>query len=557
MIPEPTSTPVVYAPYPTWPKVVAAFVAGAVLSAFCIVQVAPPPTDGKAQLTAGAGPEYVVVGEDGSVVEEGVAADAVAGDAAAAAGGTRSTVKGAAATAGSVRRTVTGKGPTGGAAGTAGTEGSQGRQQGGSGAGGTTTGGGAGGSGGTSTGGGAGDGTLECKAGRNGGVTDDGVTATEIKIAATVVRDGPGESLLGSSEIGMKAVVNKVNAAGGICGRRLTLTLVNDSWDAAAGRDTIKRFIDEKQFALPVVPSSEGLSEAIRTNLIKDAGIPVVGANGLRIDQYSDPTTYPVGAATVSIMRAMVRRAYDEGARTFGIVWDQKYKFGQEGADAFKSYVRSLDGASIKADQPLEPTDLAYGTPAQAFNRDCENTEQSSGCDLVVLLLVPDVALKWKSSNQGRFAGRGEKTYGAQTLFTDDFAKKCAGWCAGMSVWTGYNPAIPPLDSKPGVGAYVNDVRALSPSVDFRNQFLQGAYLGMQVFVDAVKACSPRLTRACVNSRLDATPFETDLASTLQWAPGKHHANKKAQAFRIDAAGGSFNNWQYEDPPGFVQDPSL
>jgi ABC-type branched-subunit amino acid transport system substrate-binding protein len=554
MMPDPRPVPIVYPTYPTWPKVVAAFVAGALISAFCIIQIAPAEDDDEAQLTAGTG-SGLALADEGAVLDEGLGEAGADGSAAAGSTGSRTVTKGAAAVAGSTRRTVSGT-STGATGGTAGTGATAGREQGGSGAGGTTTGGDAATGTGTATGGTTDGGALECKAGRNGGVTDVGVTATDIKIAATVVRDGPGASLLSSSEIGMKAVVNKVNAAGGICGRRLTMTLVNDSWDAAAGRDTIKRFIDEKQFALPVVPSSEGLSEAIKTGLIKDAGIPVVGANGLRIDQYSDPTTFPVGAATVSIMRAMVRRAYDEGARTFGIVWDQKYKFGQEGADAFKSYVRSLDGASVKADQPLEPSDPAYGTPALAFNRDCANTEQSSGCDLVVLLLVPDVALKWKSANQGRFAGRGAKTYGAQTLFTDDFANKCAGWCHGMAVWTGYNPALPPLDSKAGVSAYVNDVRALSSSVDYRNQFLQGAYLGMQVFVDAVKACSPKLTRACVNERLDSVPFETDLASTLQWAPGKHHANKKAQAFRIDAAGGSFNNWQYEEK-GFIQDPQL
>ena len=537
--------------YPAWPKVVAAFVAGAVFSAFCIVQIAPADRQ-DSSLAAGTATD-VYVTDDGAVVDDAapvVAEDAAAADATGPAGGTTKTVvKGKAGTTGT-RRTATDTG----AAGAAGTEGAAGRQAGGSGAGGSTTGGGT--DTGGQTGGPSGGGAVECAAGKNGGATDVGVTATEIKLAATVVRDGPGASLLSSSEIGMKAVQNKINAAGGICGRRLTLTLVNDSWDAAVGRDTIKRFIDEKTFALPVVPSSEGLSEAIKTGLIKDAGIPVVGANGLRIDQYSDPTTFPVGAATVSIMRAMARQAYDAGARTFGIVWDEKYKFGQEGADAFKAFVRTLPGASIKGDQSLDPTSAGYGTPAQEFNRACENTESSSGCDLVVLLLVPEVALKWKSANQGRFAGRGTKTYGAQTLFTDAYANNCAGWCNGMSVWTGYNPAIPPLDSSAGVGAYVNDVRALSPSVDYRNQFLQGAYLGMQVFVDAVKACSPMLTRACVNTRLDSVAFETDLASKLEWAPGKHHANKKAQRFTIDAAGGSFNSWQHETQ-GFIQDPNL
>lgn len=535
--------------YPVWPKVVAAFVAGALVSAMCIVQIAPRDAGVGAMVAAG-GASYVT--DDGVVVDE--LGEPVSDSAAVetytdAEGRTMTRVvggKGAAAPGAKTTKPGTAAPGTPGSGGTAG-------RQGGTAGGGASTGGGSTGGGSGSGNTGTSSGPVECKAGRNGGVTDTGVTATEIKIAATVVKEGPGKTLLESSETGMRAVINKVNAAGGICGRRLSLTTVNDNWDPSRGRDYIKRFIDDGMFALPVVPSSEGLSEAVRSGLIESSGIPVVGTNGLRIDQYSDPFVFPVGSATVSIMRAMAKYAYDvKGARTFGIVWDNKYKFGKEGADAFKTYVNSLPGASIKIDQPVDPGAQSLGTEAQRFNTACGNAE----CDMVVLLLVPDTAGKWKTANPGTNAGRGKLTYGAQTLFTEDFGVACGLWCNGMVVWTGYNPPIPPLDSKPGVGTYVNDVRALSPSIDYKNQFLQGAYLGMQVFVDAVTACSPTLTRACVTSRLEATDFPTDLASTLSWRPGKHHANKAAQAFSIDATGGSFNGWRFEQT-GFVQDPEL
>lgn len=545
--------------YPVWPKVVAAFVAGALVSAFSVIQIAPREGQRSAALSASGGS---FVTDDGVVVDD-AGVPLTAEEAAAAgfetvtdasgktvrrvAGGTAGAAAGSPTSGGAPKGSAPGAPASGGTGGTAGREA-------GSAAGGATTGGGATGGGGAGTSGGGGSaGPIECKAGRNGGVTDTGVTATQIKIAATVVKDGPGKSLLESSETGMRAVVNKVNAAGGICGRRLALTTVNDGWDPSRGRDFIKRFIDDGNFALPVVPSSEGLSEAIRSGLIKDSGIPVVGTNGLRIDQYNDPFVFPVGSATVSIMRAMAKYAYEtKGARNFGIVWDNKYKFGKEGADAFKEYVNSLPGASVKADQPLDPMALSFGTEAQSFNTACG----ASGCDMVVLLLVPDTAGKWKSANPGTGAGRGRLTYGAQTLFTDAFASSCAAWCSGMVVWTGYNPPIPPLDSKAGVSTFVNDVQAISPSIDYRNQFLQGAYLGMQVFVDAATACSPNLTRACVNARLESTDFATDLSSTLSWRPGRHHANKAAQAFSIDATGGSFNGWRFEQT-GFVQDPKL
>ena len=531
----------------TWPKVVAAFLAGAVFATFCAIRITPRDADGQRVSSTGgmAAGDEIFVEEGAGESLDGAAATASAGSS----GGSRVVRSGGGGTTGGTRRSGTGA---------EGAEGTAGRTGGSSGSGSAVGGGASGTSGGSGAGGAGGaTGPAECAAGKNGGATDKGVTATQIKLAATVVKDGAGKSLLESSEIGMRAVINKVNAEGGICGRRLALTTVNDSWDAARGQEYIRRFIDEGYFALPVVPSSEGLSEAIKGNLIAEAGIPVVGANGLRVDQYSDDWVFPVGTATVSIMRAMVDHAYKQGKRNFGIVWDEKYKFGQEGAEAFRKYVTSLPDATVKADQKLNPDVQGYGTEAQNFNRACGNSGETSGCDLVVLLLVPSTALNWKAANPGAVAGRGAVTYGAQTLFTDDFARQCGSWCSGMAVWTGYNPPIPPVDSKPGVAQYVNDVKAISPSVDTRNQFLQGAYLGMQVFVQAVKDCSPVLTRACIREKLDATDFSTDLASSLSWRPKDHYANKYAQPFAIDATGGTFNGWKYLQDVGFVRDPKL
>ena len=74
-----------------------------------------------------------------------------------------------------------------------------------------------------------------CAAGRNGGATDKGVTATEIKLATTVVRSGVGAAFLGDVQFAMEAVRNKVNRAGGICGRQLSIKYVDDGWRADLG----------------------------------------------------------------------------------------------------------------------------------------------------------------------------------------------------------------------------------------------------------------------------------------------------------------------------------
>lgn len=400
-------------------------------------------------------------------------------------------------------------------------------------------------------------GQLECKAGRNGESTDVGVTGNKIHLASTNVRSGVGSSFLGQSHTGMEAVVTKVNAAGGVCGRLLELRLVDDGWDANRGRQFIENFVKEGYFALPVVPSSEGLTAAIEAGVIGKAGIPVIGTDGMLKEQYQDPWVWPVATATVSTMRAMAKHAHDKGARTFGIVYDNQYRFGVEGARAFKKYVESLPGAKLSAYVGIPPLRPSYGGDVKTFNDACEQGG-AVGCHFVAMLLEPSTAESWIGSQPGAAddkKGFGTKlTGGAQPLFNDRFARNCGAPCSGMLVWTGYNPPVGPLKDLPDVAEYVRDVRSLDAGADITNQFLEGAYLGMRVFVEALKRVGPNLKRSAVQEVMNSMTYENDIATSLRWTESNRFANQGAQAFEIVTAEGSFAGFRAAGT-GFITDP--
>jgi ABC-type branched-subunit amino acid transport system substrate-binding protein len=422
-----------------------------------------------------------------------------------------------------------------------------------------TEGGGGGGS--TSSGGGSTTktgtaqnvGAYECAPGKNGGATDTGVTASEIKLATTAVLDGPAKTLLEDSPVAMKAVVDKVNRAGGICGRLLKLNVVNDSFRDSDGLRIIKNFISEGYFAMPVVPSAEGLGSAITSGEISKAKIPVVGTDGMRKEQYTDPYVWPVASATVTAMRVMAKYGYEKrDAKRFAIVWDNKYKFGLEGKEAFVAQVKAMGGQMVAGgDLALNPDDPSYSTQANAFNGACNNT-----CDMVAMLLLPETAKKWL---QAGAKGGLRYTAGAQTLFTDTFGNDCVKFlgnaCQGFAVWTGYNPPIGPLASLPGVAAYVNDLRAVKSTIDVNNQFIEGAYLGMSVFVEALKKVGPNLTRERLKATMDSMTYNSDFASPLTWKPGQHAANVRSQSFSVTTSAGTFRGWSNENT-GFLLDPA-
>ena len=400
-----------------------------------------------------------------------------------------------------------------------------------------------------------------CSKAQNGGATDVGVTADGIKLAATIVADGPGASFLSPVRTGMTTVVNKANARpDGICGRRLNLTLRNDSWDADRGQQFIKNFVEsDKVFALAVVPSSEGLLAA--NTYIASKGVPVVGTDGMLIHQYRNPWIWPVATSTISAMHVMAKDAYDRGARKFGLVFDAKYHFGVEGAHAFNEAIKRMTGSGIDGYdsslktclqdfcgiQPGKPT---YSSEANQFNHEC--FDGNPACDFVAVLLEPDTAVSFLSAGRQRNPRYG--IGGAQPLFNRDFAENCRSSCDGMWVWTGYNPPIEALTAQPGVAKYVNEVRTESASADVANQFLEGGYLGMSLLVAALEKTGPNVTRANLKAVLDAMTFDIGLSSPLSWKPGTHFANKAAQGFEIQYKQ-TFNGWRQKT--GFLADPWL
>jgi len=395
---------------------------------------------------------------------------------------------------------------------------------------------------------------LECAPGRNGGATDKGVTKNKIRLASTHVLSGPGSSFLGTSHYGLEAVVNRVNQAGGICGRMLELTLRDDGWDAARGSQFLQNFINDSggYFALPVVPSSEGLTQAIRSNIISNGQIPVVGTDGMLKEQYQDPYVWPVATATVSTMRVMAKYAYDKlGARQFGIVYDNQYKFGREGARAFKDYIeKKLPGARLDAYVGIQPSQPNY-PEAETFNTKCGPTKR---CEFVAMLLEPGTAKSWIDSHDAPEGFGTKGTAGAQPLFNESFARNCGEKCSGMLLWTGYNPPIGELKNLPIVAQYVKDVQALNKGIDVNNQFLEGSYLGMSLFVEALKRVGPNLTRARLKEVMDTMVYESDLASTLTYQPGRHYANVSAQAFEVRTGAGGFTGFA-NSGSGFIADP--
>ena len=404
---------------------------------------------------------------------------------------------------------------------------------------------------------------LACAAGKNGGSTAPGVSGSQILMAATTVTDGPGASFLGPTEAAIQAVQNQVNRSGGICGRTLNIQMRNDGWSEALGSQYIQNFVDGSHvFGLAVNPDSEGLYGA--DSFIRQNGIPVVGTEGMLIHEYQNPWIWPVGTSTISQMHVMVRDAYQRGARRFSIVFDAKYHFGVEGAYAFEKAVERLTGHPVTGYNSnltsctgrfcgIQPDQPSYTSQAQQFNSACQ---KSPGCDFTAYLLEPNVALSWLNASNGS-NNPSFGNAGAQPMFDREaFATQCGAPCVDATrwdVWTSFQPPEGNFAGQPAEAAYVQLMHGLDSSLDVDNQFVEGAYIGMNLLVTALKQTGPDLTRARLQAVLNSMTFKSGLGKPLTFTSADHFANTSAMAWRLQYANGTFSGFSADS--GFETDP--
>lgn len=396
-----------------------------------------------------------------------------------------------------------------------------------------------------------------CAAGRNGGATDTGVTARSITLGATVVETGLGRSFLGDVRYGMIAVVDRVNRSGGICGRRLHLSLKDDGWDPARGATYLRDLVErDRVFALAVVPSSEGLRAA--SSWLRAEGIPVVGTDGMLVHQHVDENIWPVAASTITAMHAIVKDAYDRGARRFAIVYDSNYHFGVEGAYAYNAAVRRVTGRDVPGyANPLSGSASCrsgsrfcgiraglpgYATEVHSLKDACSG---NGGCDLVTMLLEPQTALQWMQDGGPTSAEVRFGVAAPQPLFNRSFASQCGRRCHDVRVWTGYVPPIEPFTSDAAVSRYLADVRRTNANADAANPFVIGGYVGMELLVRALELTGPTVTRARLAAVLDSMRFDPGLARPMRWGRGRHFANTCVMAFSIQSRP-FFAGWRQE-----------
>lgn len=165
----------------------------------------------------------------------------------------------------------------------------------------------------------------------------DGVTRTSISVGQSLPLTGPGSALAVPFHQGAKLYFDRVNAAGGVNGRKITLTTLDDAGNPAATAANTDKLLAQGVLALFGYYGSPQVTAAYPA--IKNANVvlfaPLAGAEELTGSLY--PNVYALRPGYSYETHAIVRHAEALGARKFAIM-------------------HASDGESLAALETGEPT---------------------------------------------------------------------------------------------------------------------------------------------------------------------------------------------------------
>jgi ABC-type branched-subunit amino acid transport system substrate-binding protein len=321
-------------------------------------------------------------------------------------------------------------------------------------------------------------------------VVSQGVTDDTIKIGTISLISGAFAYIGQPAYDGFRACIERLNAQGGVMGRQLEIVAYDDQWDAATGKATVERFVEQDKVFL--LASLGGNIVEPSLDYLKEKKIPVINiSSGLDVCYSSnDPggTVFQVQPANMTDARYLIARVLHESI--FGPNKDQKLP-----SDAKIGIVHGTDSASLNSLEYLKSfaegegaldrlvmEAVAEGSVYPAAIQKFKN----ENCQIVIFMGID--ATTWISSmDDAQYEVPVVFSYGASTLqsFVPDTYKP--GRPCYATVWGDYSGEAGQnmLDDMVDALSYLEDVPEAEQKAYRDNNYCVAGYAYGMTVVDA------------------------------------------------------------------------
>ncbi|MRD47206.1 ABC transporter substrate-binding protein [Caenimonas koreensis DSM 17982] len=314
---------------------------------------------------------------------------------------------------------------------------------------------------------------------------EEGVTKTSVVVGQSVAMTGPGSALAAPFHQGAKLYFDKVNAQGGINGRKIELVALDDKGNPATTEANTKKLLDQGVLALFGYYGSPQLTRAYA--LIKDTDVilfaPMSAADEFRGANYANVYSMRPGYAEESA--AITKHAETLGARKLAIV-------------------HATDGESMSALDSAKRTMSSLG--ANLVSESAVNTGNVAGAVDKALVAKPESVLVISDANGAaaivrdiRAKGFRGPVYGfsnaGESLLAEELGPAGAGVVVVRVVPKSENPKAAV------VREMVADAQAAK--LGKPNVYMVEGYLAARTFAEALRRMPKEPTRARLKKAIE------------------------------------------------------
>lgn len=346
--------------------------------------------------------------------------------------------------------------------------------------------------------------------------------ATEVVFGMSAPLSGPVEDLGKRMQAGANAYFSKVNAAGGVNGRKIVLKVVDDKYNADATKANTDAFIKENAFALFGYVGSPTVLAAVPA--INAAKIPLVGpfTGAAALRDPVNPYIFNVRASYGDEMRKIVDTAMATGYRRIGVLY-QNDAFGKDG----------LEGAMrAMAVHGLAPSATAAVEPNSTNVKEAVDKIAASKPDAVIMVAANNTVAQFVRDM--RSAGQRPLFYnvsfGGSKYLANALGKDGAGVQVSQVVPFPWSKSIPVVKEYQEAMAAAND-----RNFDFTS--LEG-YLAAKVAVLGLTKTGKDLTRAKYIAALNNIKNHDMGGFMVSLSPKNHSGSQLVDVTIIDSQGG-------------------
>lgn len=322
---------------------------------------------------------------------------------------------------------------------------------------------------------------------------DEPAAGEPIAIGAVVSLTGP--AVFPEASAAAAAYFDHVNANGGVNGRPIEYTTIDDAGDPNQAASAARSLVEDS--GVVALGGGASLLEcAVNGPYYVEAGVMNVAGTGVDPGCFAAPTISPVN--TGPYLGTTVSLYYLSEERGFESVC-----YIQQSVPSFN------DAFAAAAEQWSEITGKELAMPIQFFNPTDDVTplvvSLAGSCDAVFMSLNEAPLLAFMQAVQ--LQGAGDMVLMSQTSgFTDQVAETLGDVGQGLlanSEFLPYNSDDPALD----------EWRSIMESADVPlTSFALGGYLAAQILVDTMSDIDGEVTRETVNAALaDLDSYETPL----------------------------------------------